>query len=73
MLGRSECRGLGTHFGNDLLRRIHTQAGYFRQPLDRRLILAKESRHLFVQLPNLLVDQLQLLQEHFEQPTVELG
>src|SRR5437899_2745415 len=63
------CRG--THLGNDLLCRIDTQAWHFRQPLDRCLMLAEQSRHLFVQLPNLLVDQLQLLQEHLEQSTVD--
>src|SRR5215831_17006529 len=34
-------RCLGTHLGNDLLRRIDSQAGDFRQPLDRVLMLAK--------------------------------
>jgi len=48
------CRG--THLGNDLLCRINTQAWNFRQPLDRRLMLAEQSRHLFVQLADLLVD-----------------
>ena len=43
MLGGRKCRCRGTHFGNDLLRRIHTQAGYFRQPLDRILMLAEQS------------------------------
>ena len=38
LLGRKGRCG-GTHFGNDLLRRIHTQAGYFRQPLDGILVL----------------------------------
>jgi hypothetical protein len=34
-------------------------------------MLAQQSRHLFVQLVDLLVDQLQLLQEHLEQSTVD--
>jgi len=34
-------------------------------------MLAKQSRHLFVQLADLLVDQLQLLQEHLQQSTVD--
>jgi hypothetical protein len=44
---------LDSSFGNDLLRRIHTQAGDFRQPLDRLRMLAEQSRHLLVQLADL--------------------
>ena len=57
--GKGRCGG--TDFGNDLLRRIHTQAGNFRQPLDGLRMLTEQSRHLLVQLADLLLDQVQLL------------
>ena len=71
VLAGRKCRCCSTHLDKDLLRRIHTQAGYFRQSLDRLLMLAKQSRHLMVQLADLLLDQLQLLEEHLEQSAVD--
>ncbi len=71
LLAGRKCRCGSTHLGDDLLRRIHTQAGYFREPLDHLLMLAEQSRHLLVQLADLLLDQLQLLQEHLEQSAVD--
>src|SRR5215469_522304 len=43
ILSGSEGRCLGTYLGNDLLRRIHSQAWDFRQPLHRILVLATDS------------------------------
>src|SRR5262245_10644460 len=46
ILSARKGRCLGPHLGNDLLRRIDSQAGDFRQPLDRVLMLAKQTSHL---------------------------
>ena len=60
LLGRKG-RCSGTHFGNDLLRRIHSQTGHLGQSLHLVLMLAEQIRHLLIELPYLLVDQVQLL------------
>src|SRR5215472_11572367 len=54
-------RCCGTHLGDNLLRRIDTQAGHLSQPLDLVLVGTKEIGNLLVELANLLVDKLQLL------------
>ena len=41
MLPRGKGRCDRAHFGNDLLRRVHSQTGHFRQPLDGVLMLAQ--------------------------------
>src|SRR6266568_6619523 len=56
----------------DLLCRICSQAGHLRQPLDCILMPAEESRHLLVELTDLLLDELQLFQRHLQQ-LVQLG
>src|ERR1700732_4569838 len=71
LLAWRKCRFCGPPPGNELRRQIHTQAGYFRQPLDCILMLAEQSRHLLVQLADLLLDQVQLLKEHLEQSAVD--
>jgi hypothetical protein len=68
-LGR-KYRCSGTDFGNDLLRRVHTQTGHLSQPLDRVLVLAEQTSHLLVQLADLLLEELQLLQHHLQEPSV---
>jgi excisionase family DNA binding protein len=40
--GKGRCGG--TNFGNDLLRRVHSQTGHFRQPLDRVLVRTEQTR-----------------------------
>ena len=60
ILGRREGRCLGTHLGNDLLRRIHSQAWDFRQALHGILMLAQQARDLLVKLADLLLYQLQV-------------
>ena len=68
-LGR-KCRCRGAYFGDDLLRRIDSQTGHLRQPLHRVLMVVEQSRHLLVELTNLLFDQLQLFQRHLQEPAV---
>jgi hypothetical protein len=63
-LAEAKVATLGTHLGNDLLRRIHFQAWDFRQPFDRILVLAQLTRHLLVELADLLLDQLQVFERH---------
>ncbi len=69
LLGRKG-RCPSTQFGDDLLRRIHSQTGHLGQPLHRVLMVAEQSRHLLVELANLLFDQLQLFQRHLQEPAV---
>src|SRR5216684_2287187 len=64
MFLRRKGRRLGTHFGDDLLRGIHSETGHLRQPLHGIVVRAEQTRHLLVQLDNLLLEQLQLLQRH---------
>jgi len=45
----------GTDFGDDLLRRVHSQTGHFRQPLYCILVLIEQTGHLLVQLADLLL------------------
>src|SRR5215469_14370325 len=71
ILGRREGRCLGTHFGNDLLRRIHPQTGDFRQSLHCILMLTEQTRGLLVEFADLLLDQLQVRKCHFHQPAVD--
>ena len=56
MLGRRRSREGGTDFGNDLLRRVHSQTRHLCQSLHRVLMLAEQIRHLLVELANLLFD-----------------
>ena len=60
ILGGGEGRCLGTHLGNDLLRRIHPETGDLGQPFDRVLMLAEQTRDLLVHLADLLLDELQV-------------
>ena len=64
-------RCCGTHLGDNLLRRIDTQAGHLRQSLDLVLVGTKQIGHLLVELANLLVDKLQLLERRLEQSAVD--
>src|ERR1700751_2693576 len=64
ILGGSEGRSLGTHLGNNLLRRIHSQPRDLGQSLHGILVLAEHTRQLLVQLADLLLDQLQIRQRH---------
>jgi hypothetical protein len=66
-----EGRRRGTYLGNDLLRRVHPQTGDLGQPLDCILMLAKEAGDLLVELPDLLLDQVQLLEPHPHQSAVD--
>ncbi len=71
ILGGSEGRRLGTHFGNDLLRRIHPETGDLGPPLDCIQMLPEQTCHLLVQLADPLLDQLQLFERHLHQPAVD--
>ena len=55
LLGRKGRCG-GTHFGNDLLRRVDTQPGHLCQSLDLILVLTEQIGNLLVELLNPLVD-----------------
>ena len=68
-LGRKGCCRRAD-FGNDLLRGIHSQTRYLRQPLDGILVLAEQSGHLLIQVADLLLKELQLLQRHLQEPSV---
>src|SRR6516225_5287749 len=50
--------------------RIHSQTGHLRQPLYCLLVLVEQTSHLLVQLVDLLLEELQLLQHHLQQPAV---
>jgi len=55
-LGRkNRCRG--AHFGHDLLCRIDSQTGYFREPLDLILMGAEQVGHLLIETAHLLLNQ----------------
>src|ERR1700752_3386736 len=43
VLGSGESRCLGPHFGDNLLRRIHSEPGASRQPLDCILVLLEQT------------------------------
>jgi len=60
----------GTDFGNDLLCGVHSQTGHLRQPLDCILVRMEQTGHLLVQLADLLLEELQLLQRHLQEPSV---
>jgi hypothetical protein len=47
--GKGHCSG--THFGNNLLRPIHSQTGHLGQPLHLVLTLAEQIRYLLIELP----------------------
>src|SRR5262249_39387239 len=72
--GQTFLRGKGrcvrADCGNDLLRRVHSKTGHFRQPFYSILMPAEQSGDLLVQLADLLLEELQLLQRHLEEPTV---
>src|SRR3954453_6864148 len=59
--GRSKSRRCDTYFGDDLLCRIRSQTRHLRKSLYCVLMLLEQARHLLVQLPDLVIDQLQLL------------
>jgi hypothetical protein len=67
----TECRRGGSHLGNDLMRRIHTQTRHFRQSLDRILVCAEQFGEFLVQLFHLMFDQIQFLQRHLDEPPVD--
>jgi hypothetical protein len=71
ILGGSEGRCLGTHLGNDLLRRIHSETWDFGQPLNCILMLAEQTCDLLIQLADLLLDPLQIFKRHLHQPAVD--
>jgi len=54
----------------NLLRRVHSQTRHFRQPFDCVLVLTEQTGHLLVQLADLLLEELQLLKRHLQQPLV---
>ena len=53
-----------------MLRRIHSQAGHLCQTLHCLLVLAEKTRHLLLQFDDLLLEELQLLQYHLQEPAV---
>jgi hypothetical protein len=55
LLGRKSRCG-GTYFGDDLLCRVHPQAGHLRQSLDLILVRTEQIGHFLVELLNPLVD-----------------
>jgi hypothetical protein len=52
---------MATHFGDNLLCRIHAQAGNLSRALHGSLMLSEQSRHLLVKLTDVLLDELQPL------------
>ena len=66
VLGRSKGGGCGSYFGDDLLRRIDSQARNLGQPLDGIFVLPQQSRYLLLQLIPRLREELQLLQRHLQ-------
>ena len=64
VLGRSKGGGCGSYFGDDLLRRIDSQARNLGQPLDGIFVLPPQGRYLLLQLVPLLLDELPHLQRH---------
>ena len=71
VLLRRKRRCPSPHFGQDLLRRIHSQSGDLRQPVHGIHMLAEQTRALVVYLADLLFEELQLLQRHLQQSTVD--
>src|SRR6516164_429014 len=69
---RGKGSGGRADFRNDLLRGVHPQTGYLRQPLDCILMLAEQTGHLLVQFADLLVDQPTFLQRHLQQPPIDV-
>jgi len=59
------------HFGDDLLRRIHSQTGHFCRPLDLLLVGTEQGGHLLLELADLRVEALPVLDGHLHQPTVD--
>jgi len=53
---------VGPDFAMICLRRIHSQAGYLRQPLHSILMGAEQIRDLLIQLANLLLEECQFPQ-----------
>src|SRR6516162_4827842 len=58
-------------FSNDLLCRIHSQARYLRQSLHRILVRAEQIGNLLVELTHLLFEELQFLERHFDQTSID--
>ena len=71
LFGGGEGSCFGTHFGDNLLRRIHSEPGDYRQPLDCILVPLEQTRDLLVQLTDLLLDELQVVKRHLNQPTID--
>jgi hypothetical protein len=67
VLGREEGRCVGTHFGNNLLRRLHSEPRDRRKPSDCLLVLLEQTRRLLLQLTELVLDELQALERHLHQ------
>ena len=68
-LGRKSCCS-GTRFGDDLLRRINSQAGHLSQPLNWALVRAEQIGHLLLELVNPLFERCRLFQRHVDEPPV---
>ena len=51
--------------------RIHAQPRDGRQTLDGLLLSLEQTRHLLIELLDLLVDQSHFVQRHVEQPSVD--
>src|SRR5215469_5436210 len=71
ILGGLEGGCRGPHFGNDLLRRIHSQARHLRQSFHRILVRAEQIRGLLIELTDPLLDQLQVVQGQSYESTVD--
>ena len=50
---------------------IHPEAGYLGQPLNRILLLTQQICDLVIQLVHLSFDQLQLLQRHLDESSID--
>ena len=61
-MGDGKRRRRGPDFRDDLLRGIHAQPGDLGQPLHRRLVRAEETRHLLVELHDVVVDHAQFIE-----------
>jgi hypothetical protein len=66
-----EGRCLGTQFGDNLSRRIHSEPGDYRQPLDCILVPLEQPRYLPLQLTDLLLDELQALDRQLYQSAID--
>ena len=67
---RKRCGG-GADFGDDLLRRLHTQPRHLWQPLDGVLVRMEQTGQFLNQSIDLLLEELQLLQRHLQEPPVD--